>query len=127
MGGQEPDRRRANREFGLRLLIPAALFVGLLVLIVSTVPSEVILPAVVVVSGGVLAGGIIGFLTGVRGPHWPIYALIFTTVAVLLLLPSPWQGLALVAVPAAAGGYAMGKEIAFFRLDRRHPVPLVNH
>lgn len=126
MNGQEPDRRRANRD-RLRLLIPMALLVGLLILILSTVPPEVILPAVVVVSGGVLAGGIVGFLTGVRGPHWPIYALMFSTVAVLLLLPSPWQGLALVAVPAAASGYALGKEIAFFRLDRRHRVRPVNH
>ncbi|WP_394252037.1 hypothetical protein [Arthrobacter pityocampae] len=127
MDGQEPDRRRTNRECALRLLIPAALLVGLLVLILSTVPPEVIPPALVVISGGVLAGGIIGFLTGVRGPHWPIYALMFSAVAVLLLLPSPWRGLALVAVPAAAGGYALGKEIAFFRLDRRPRVRPVNH
>ncbi|MBJ2122475.1 hypothetical protein I6N91_15955 [Arthrobacter sp. MSA 4-2] len=77
------------REFWLRLLIPAVLLIGLLVLIVSFLPLEAVPPARVVAGAGVLAGGLIGLVTGVRGPYGPIYPLIFTELAVLLLLPSP--------------------------------------
>ncbi len=69
-----------------------------------------------------MAGGAIGFFTGIRGPHWPIYVLILTGLAGLLLLPHPWHGLAFVPIPASAIGYAMGKEVAFFRLNLRDPV-----
>ncbi|WP_247826519.1 hypothetical protein [Arthrobacter antioxidans] len=84
-----------------------------------------------VTGAGLLAAGVIGFLTGVRGPHWPIYALILAGLAVLFLSPSPWQWqwqwqwqwLTLAPVPVSACGYAIGKEVAFLRLSRRQPVP----
>jgi hypothetical protein len=116
------DRRRTVRDFWLRITIPAVLFAGLLVLLFISVPLDALSPALLVAGAALLIGGAIGFFTGIHGPHWPIYALILTGLAVLLLLPHPWQGLAFVPIPTSAAGYAMGKEIAFFRLDRRQPV-----
>jgi hypothetical protein len=122
MDGQASDRLRDNREFWLRLFIPTVLLVGLLILLFTSIPHRAMAAALVVAGSGLVAGGVVGAFTGVRGPHWPIYALVFTSVIVLLLSPSPWQGLALVPVPVSAGGYAIGKEIAFLRLSRRRPV-----
>jgi hypothetical protein len=122
---QKPGRRRSVRDFWLCLLIPLVLFVGLLVFLFISTPSTVFPYALVVAGAGLVAGGVIGFFAGVRGPDWPIYALIFAGLAVLLLLPSPWQGLALAIVPASACGYGVGKEIATFRVQRRYPVPSV--
>lgn len=125
MDDQVLDRRRSSRDFWLGMLIPSGLLVGLLVFLLGSAPSEAIPHVLAVAGAALLAGGAIGTFTGVRGPHWPIYALIFIGLAVLLLLPSPWQGLALVPVPAASCGYAMGKEIGFFRVNRHHVVPPV--
>jgi hypothetical protein len=122
MDGETSDRRRDIREFWLRLLIPTVLLVGLLVVLFNSIPHKAMAAALVVAGSGLVAGGVVGAFTGVRGPHWPIYALIFTSVTVLLLSPSPWQELALVPVPVSACGYAMGKEIAFLRLNLRRPV-----
>lgn len=98
------------------------LFVGLLVFLFTSTPSTVFPYGLVVAGAGLVAGGLIGLFTGVRGPDWPIYALIFAGLAVLLLLPPPWQGLALAIVPASACGYGVGKEIAISLLQRRHSV-----
>lgn len=118
------NRRRIIRDFCLRIAIPAVLFAGLLVLLVTSVPLDAVPPALSVAGAALLMGGAIGFFTGIRGPHWSIYALILTGLTVLLLLPHPWQGLAFVPIPTSAAGYAMGKEIAFFRLNLRQPVSL---
>jgi hypothetical protein len=117
-----PDRRRIARDFWLRITIPSVLFAGLLVLLFTSVPLDALPPALSITGSALLIGGAIGFLTGIRGPHWPIYALIFTGLAVLLLLPRPWQGLTFVPIPTSAAGYAMGKEVAFLRLNLRKPV-----
>ncbi|WP_394251284.1 hypothetical protein [Arthrobacter pityocampae] len=109
-----------SREFMLRMLIPAALLILLFVLIVSNVPGEVLPAAVVVVGVGVLISGAVGSLTGIRGPAWLIYGVIFAGLGLLLLFPAPWQGFALVWVPVSAIGYLFGKEIAFFVYNRRH-------
>jgi hypothetical protein len=37
-------------------------------------------------------------------------------------LAVPLDELAFMNIPASAMGYAMGKEVSFFRLNRRHPV-----
>jgi hypothetical protein len=116
------DRRRIVRDFWLRITIPAVLFAGLLVLLFTSVPLDALPPALLITGAALLIGGAIGFFTGTHGPHWPIYALIFTELAVLLLLPHPWQGLTFVPVPTSAAGYAIGKEVAFFRLNLRQPV-----
>ncbi|WP_434995865.1 hypothetical protein [Arthrobacter sp. Ld5] len=102
------------------MLIPAALLILLLVLIVSNVPREVLPAAVVVVGVGLLISGAVGSLTGIRGPAWLIYGVIFAGLGLLLLFPAPWQGFALVWVPVSAIGYLFGKEIAFFVYNRRH-------
>lgn len=104
------------------MTIPSTLFAGLLVLLFTSVPRDALPSALLTTGVALLIGGTIGFFTGVHGPHWPIYALILTGLAVLLLLPHPWQGLAFVPIPTSAVGYAMGKEVAFFRLNRRQPV-----
>jgi hypothetical protein len=116
------DRRRIVRDFWLRITIPAVLFAGLLVLLFTSVPLDALPSALLITGAALLIGGAIGFFTGIHGPHWPIYALIFTGLAVLLLLPHPWQGLTFVPIPTSAAGYAMGKEVAFFRLNLRQPV-----
>ncbi|OAD97704.1 hypothetical protein [Arthrobacter sp. OY3WO11] len=116
------DRRRIVRDFWLRITIPAVLFAGLLVFLFTSVSLDALPPALLITGAALLIGGAIGFLTGIRGPHWPIYALIFTGLAVLFLLPHPWRGLAFVPIPTSAAGYAMGKEVAFFRLNLRQPV-----
>ncbi|WP_146069717.1 hypothetical protein [Arthrobacter sp. B0490] len=125
MKEQKPDRRRSARDFWLCLLIPLVPFVGLLVFFFTSLPRTVFPHSLVVAAAGLLAGGVIGLFTGVRGPDWPIYGLIFAGLAVLLLLSPPWQGLALAIVPASACGYATGKEIAIFRIQRRPLVPPV--
>ncbi|WP_406635655.1 hypothetical protein [Pseudarthrobacter quantipunctorum] len=116
------DRRRIVRDFWLRLTIPAVLFAGLLLLLFTSVQLDALPPALLITGAALLIGGALGFFTGIRGPHWPIYALIFTGLAVLLLLPHPWQGLTFVPIPTSAAGYAMGKEVAFFRSNLRQPV-----
>ncbi len=116
------NRRRTALDFWLRMTIPTVLLAGLVVFLVSNVPPAVIPAALLVTGAALLAGGTIGFSTGVRGPHWPIYALILTGLAVLLFLPSPWDGFAFINIPASAIGYATGKEVSFFRLNLRHPV-----
>ena len=93
-----------------------------IVLLFTSVPLDELPPALSITGSALLIGGAIGFLTGIRGPHWPIYALIFTGLAVLLLLPHPWQGLTFVPIPTSAAGYAMGKEVAFLRPNLRKPV-----
>ncbi|WP_156135182.1 hypothetical protein [Arthrobacter sp. L77] len=50
MNRRTSDRRRGTHEFWLRLLIPAALLVGLLVVLVGSVPREVV-PTALVVAG----------------------------------------------------------------------------
>ena len=104
------------------MAIPTVLLAGLVVFLFSNVPLAVIPAALLITGAALLAGGTIGFFTGVRGPHWPIYALILTGLAVLLFLPSPWDELAFINIPPSAIGYAMGKEVSFFRLNLRHPV-----
>lgn len=119
------NRRRIALDFWLRMTIPTVLLAGLVVFLFSNVPPVVIPAALLITGAALLAGGTIGFFTGVRGPHWPIYALILTGLAVLLFLPSPWEELAFVNIPAPASGYAMGKEVSFFRRNRRNRVPPV--
>jgi hypothetical protein len=104
------------------MTIPSVLLAGLLVLLFSSVPLDVLPPALSIIGAALLAGGATGFFTGISGPHRPIYALVLTGLAVLLLLPHPWQGLAFMPIPASAIGYAMGKEVAFFRLNLQDPV-----
>jgi hypothetical protein len=116
------NRRRIVRDFWLRMTIPAVLFGGLLVLLFTSVSLDALPSALLITGAALLIGGAIGFFTGIRGPHWPIYALIFAGLAVLLPLPHPWQGLTFVPIPTSAAGYAMGKEIAFFRSNLRQPV-----
>ena len=116
------DRRRIVRDFWLRITIPAVLFAGLLVLLFTSVPLDALPLALLITGASLFVGGAIGFFTGIHGPHWPIYALIFTGLAVLLLLPRPWQGLIFVPIPTSAAGYAMGKEVAFFRRNLQQPV-----
>ena len=109
-----------SRDFWLRLLIPAILLVLLLFLLVGYVPGEALVPAVVVVGAVLLISGAVGVLTGIRGPAWLIYGVILAELALLLMLPAPWRGFALLSVPVSAIGYAFGKEIAFFGYNRRH-------
>lgn len=85
-------------------------------------PLDALPPALLITGAALLIGGAIGFFTGTQGPHWPIYALIFTGLAALLLLPHPWQGLAFVPIATSAAGYAMGKEVASCRSNLRQPV-----
>lgn len=121
------NRRRIALDFWLCMTIPTVLLAGLVIFLFSNVPLAVIPAALLITGAALLAGGTIGFFTGVRGPHWPIYALILTGLAVLLFLPSPWDELAFINIPASAIGYAMGKEVSFFRLNLRHPVsPVTN-
>ncbi len=122
MKEQKQDPRRSTRDFWLCLLIPLVPFVGLLIFLFTAIPRAVFPYSLVVAGAGLVVGGVVGLFTGVRGPDWPIYALIFAGLAVLLLLSPPWQGLALAIVPASACGYGVGKEIAIFRVQRRHPV-----
>lgn len=116
----ETAGRGARRlsDFLLRMLIPSALLVLLLIWLAANVPPAAFMSAILVTAVGLLAGGAVGLLAGTRGPHWVIYGLIFAGVAALLLAPAPWTGLALVWVPVSALGYSMGKEIAFLRLNR---------
>lgn len=116
------DRRQIVRDFWGRVTIPAALFAALVILVFTSVPLGSRPPALLVAGAALLTGGAIGFRTGIHGPRWPIYASILTGSAALLLLHHPWQGLAFVPIPASAIGYAVGKEIAFFRLNLRQPV-----
>lgn len=111
------------RDFWLRMLIPSALLALLLIWLAANVPPPAFRPAILVTAVGLLAGGAVGLLAGIRGPHWVIYGLIFAGVAALLLAPAPWSGLALVWVPVSALGYAMGTEIAFFRVSRASGSP----
>ncbi|MHA7207791.1 hypothetical protein [Arthrobacter sp. MDT1-65] len=103
------------------MTIPSVLLAGLLILLFTSVPIDALPPALLITGAALFVGGAIGFFTGIQGPHWPIYALILTGLAVLLLLPHPWQGLAFVPVPTSAVGYAMGKEVAFLRMNLRPP------
>lgn len=125
--GASVDKRKSGRrdaggyrDFGLRMLIPLGFLVLLLLWIVGFLPGEVFVPAMVIAGAGLLPGGAVGLFTGIRGPFWLIYALIFAELAVWFLLPDPWRGLAPVCVPASATGFLLGKEIAFFR-SNRHP------
>ncbi|MGF9648894.1 hypothetical protein AAIH32_13015 [Pseudarthrobacter oxydans] len=105
------------------MLIPSALLALLLIWLAANVPPPASMPAILVTAAGLLAGGTVGLLAGIRGPHWVIYGIIFAGVAALLLAPAPWSGLALVWVPVSALGYSMGKEIAFFRVNRASGSP----
>ncbi|WP_461189102.1 hypothetical protein [Arthrobacter sp. Z4-13] len=105
------------------MLIPSALLALLLIWLAANVPAPAFMPAILVTAVGLLSGGAVGLLAGIRGPRWVIYALIFAGVAALLLAPAPWSGLALVCVPVAGLGYSMGKEIAFFRVSRASGSP----
>ena len=107
-----PDKAR---DFRLRMLIPGIFLISLIALM-GFLPTEIIMHATVIGVVGLLAGGAVGFLTGIRGPSWLIYVLIVAGIALLLVLPSPWRSLALLSVPVSALGFAMGKEIAFTAL-----------
>lgn len=111
-----------SRDFWLQMLIPGILLVLLLILLAGFVPREGFVPSIVIVGVGLLTSGAAGYFTGIRGPKWLIYGLIFAELAVLLLCPAPWRGLALLSVPVSAIGFAMGKEIAFFRYNSRQEV-----
>ena len=110
------------RDLLLQLLIPGVLLVLLLIVIAGFMPREVFVPSIVVVGMGLLTSGAVGVFTGIRGPSWLIYGLIFAELALLLLFPAPWRGLALLCVPVSAIGFTMGKEIAFFRYNSRQEV-----
>jgi hypothetical protein len=110
-----------SRDFWLRMLIPGA-FLILLIVLIGFLPSEVLMQATGIGVVGILLGGAVGLLTGIRGPSWLIYVLIVAELAFLLVLPVPWPSLALLGVPVSALGFAMGKEIAFYRFTSRHEV-----
>lgn len=116
-----PRGRDELRDFWLRMIIPAVLLALITVLIVF-LPPQVVMEAAVIGGAGILAGGVVGILTGIRGPAWLIYALIAVETALLLALPTPWRLLALMSVPVSALGYAMGKEIAYYRYNSSHEV-----
>lgn len=123
MDNQESPRLKAAsgpREFWLRMLIPAVLIIVLLMVLVGSRPGDDMVPAMLIVGVGLLASVAVGLRTGATGPTWVIYLLISIEVAVLLVLPAPWRGFALVCVPVSAIGFLMGREIAFLRADRRH-------
>lgn len=103
------------RDFWMRMLVPGAFLLLLLILLIANRPSQDLVASVVVVGLGLMASGAVGVSTGIRGPAWVIYVLILLEVALLLLLPSVWRGLALVCVPVSAIGFMMGREIAFLR------------
>ncbi|MET0978922.1 MAG: hypothetical protein ABWX63_08905 [Paeniglutamicibacter terrestris] len=103
------------------MLIPA-IFLILLIVLIGFFPRDVAMLAAVIGVVGLMAGGAVGFLTGIRGPSWLIYLLIVAGIAWLLVLPSPWRSLALLSVPVSALGYAMGKEIAFYRFGNSQEV-----
>lgn len=109
------------RDFWLRMLIPG-IFLILLIVLIGFLPSEVVTHSTAIGVVGLLSGGAVGLLTGIRGPSWLIYVLIVAGIALLLVLPSPWRSLALLSVPVSALGFAMGKEIAFYRYNSRHEV-----
>jgi hypothetical protein len=106
-----------RRDFWLRMLIPSLMLVLLVLLVVSFVPRDAFWPASVIVGVGFLVSAAVGLLTGIRGPFWLIYGLIFAELALLAVSPAPWQGLALLSVPVSALGFAVGKEIAFLRYN----------
>lgn len=125
MNKHESARRRGSgesRDFWLQLLIPAVLLVLLLIVIAGVVPREALVPSIVVVAVGLLTSGAVGFFSGIRGPMWLIYGLILAELGLLLLFPAPWRGLALVCIPVSAIGFAIGKDVAYFRYNRRHGV-----
>lgn len=118
----QPVRLRAAggaREVWLRMLIPGVLLVVVLALLVGTAPRGVLAAGIVVMGVGLLLSGAVGVFTGVRGPDWLIYLMILSGVAVLLLAPAPWRGLALICIPVSAIGYLIGKEVALIRYNRR--------
>jgi hypothetical protein len=106
-----------RRDFWLRMLIPFVFLVLLVVLLVAFVPRDAFVPAIAIAGLGLLVSGAVGLFTGIRGPSWLIYGLIFAELAVLLVSPPPWQGLALLSVPVSALGFGMGKELAFLRYN----------
>ncbi|MET4096740.1 hypothetical protein ABIB51_003694 [Arthrobacter sp. UYCu712] len=110
-----------SRDFRLRMLIPG-IFLILLIVLIGFLPTAVVMHATAIGVIGLLSGGAVGLLTGIRGPSWPIYVLIVAGIALLLVLPSPWRSLALLSVPVSALGFAMGKEIAFYRFNSSHEV-----
>lgn len=107
------------REFWLRMSIPAVLLVLLLVLLFGYWPGHNVTASALVVALGLLLSGGVGIFTGARGPGWAIYVLIALAMGLLLAMPDPWRGLALVSVPVMAIGYSMGREIAFLRAGMR--------
>lgn len=114
-----------RRDFWLRMLIPSLLLVLLVLLVlllVGFVPRDAFVPAIAIVALGLLVSAAVGLRTGIRGPSWLIYGLIFAELAVLLVSPAPWQGLALLSVPVSALGFAIGKEVAFLRYNNSHDV-----
>ncbi|WP_326962186.1 MULTISPECIES: hypothetical protein [unclassified Arthrobacter] len=124
MNKRESARLRGSdksRDFRLRMLIPG-IFLILLIVLIGFLPTEVVMQATVIGVVGLLSGGTVGLLTGIRGPSWLIYVLIVAGIALLLVLPSPWRSLALLSVPVSALGFAMGKEIAFYRFNSSHEV-----
>jgi hypothetical protein len=110
-----------SRDFWLRMLIPGT-FLILLVVLISFLPTAVVVHSTVIGVVALLSGGAVGLLTGIRGPSRLIYVLIVAEIALLLVLPSPWRSLALLSVPVSALGFAMGKEIAFYRYDSSREV-----
>lgn len=110
---------RVRRDLWLSMFIPLALLGGLFLLVNRFTPPESLMPLLGVVGAGVIAGGTVGFYTGVRGPHWIIYALIFVAIVALYLLSGVWRGFALVSTPILIAGFSIGKELDFFRRERR--------
>ncbi len=105
------------------MLIPAVLLTVLVAVLIGYRPHQEMASSFLVVGLGLLASAAVGVLSGVKGPSWAIYVLIVLEVGLLLLLPAPWQGLALVSVPVSAIGFMMGREIAFLRINRTQGVP----
>lgn len=77
-----------SRDFWLRMLIPGV-FLILLFVLIGFLPSEVLVQATGIGVVGILSGGAVGFLTGIRGPSWLIYVLIVAEIAFLHVLSSP--------------------------------------
>lgn len=64
----------------------------MLLVLAGHLPNEVFESSLVLAGVGLLASGAVGVFTGIRGPSWPIYALIFAELAALFPVSCPLAG-----------------------------------
>lgn len=110
--------RHALRELLICLLAVSGGLVILLITIWPPVESGAVVPLTIIVVTGLFLGGSVGFLTGIRGPHWGIYAAIVLQIVVFLLLQEPWNIFAIACIPVNALSYIAGRALAFFGTER---------